>query len=128
MVTEASGDIWERLVRLAEDVPSFGLRQLGRKIVLTRQTDLVEDLGLVGDDAVEFMDAYASAFDVEAGDYKFSSYFGSERLWLLPGFSKAVRKNSITLGMLELAARTGTWDSLRLEQARASGVYEIEAR
>lgn len=114
-------------MRLAEDVPSFGLRQLGKKIVLTRHTDLVEDLGLVGDDAVEFMDAYAATFGIEPGDYKFSSYFGSERLWLLPGFSKAGRKSSITLGMLELAARAGIWDSVRLEQARVSGGYEIKA-
>lgn len=122
MVNEIS-DIWGRLVRLAENVPSFGLRQLGKKVVLTRLTDLVKDLGLMGDDAVEFMDAYASAFNVEAGDYKFSSYFNSERLWLLPGFSKNKRKKPITLGMLELAAKAGTWDSVRLEQARASGDY-----
>jgi len=128
MVNEASADIWERLVRLVEDVPSFGLRQLSRKMVLTRQTDLVEDLGLVGDDAVEFMDAYASAFNVEAGDYSFSSYFDSEQLWLLPGFSKAGQRNSITLGMLELTAMVGTWESVRLEQAEASGVYEIGMR
>jgi hypothetical protein len=122
MVNNAS-DIWGRLVRLAEGVTSFGLRQLGKKVVLTRQTDLVADLGLVGDDAVEFMDAYASEFDIEAGDYKFSSYFSPERLWLLPGFSKSKRVNLITLGMLELAAKAGTWDSVRLEQARASGSY-----
>jgi hypothetical protein len=122
MVNDAS-DAWGRLVRLAEDVTSFGLRQLGKEIVLTRQTDLVEDLGLVGDAAVDCMDAYASAFNIEAGDYKFFSYFGSERLWLSPGFFKSRRKNSITLGMLELAAKAGTWDSVRLEQARASGDY-----
>lgn len=122
MVNE-SPDIWGRLVRLAEGVASVGLRQLGKKIVLTRQTDLVEDLGLVGDDAVEFMDAYASMFNIEVGDYKFSSYFGAERLWLLPGFSRGRRKGSITLGMLELAAKAGIWDSRQLEQARVSGDY-----
>lgn len=126
MVNE-SADIWGRLVRLAQGVESFGLRQLGKKVVLTRQTDLVEDLGLVGDDAVEFMDAYASEFNIEAGDYKFSSYFGPERLWLLPGFSKGRRKISITLGMLELAAKVGVWDSRQLEQARASGDYGGDA-
>ncbi len=122
MVNEPS-DIWGRLARLVEDVASVGLSQLGKKIVLTRQTDLVEDLGLVGDDAVEFMDAYASTFNVGAGDYKFSSYFGPERLWLLPGFSRGKRKNSITLGMLESAAKAGVWDSVQLEQVRASCDY-----
>jgi hypothetical protein len=116
--------IWDRLVALVENFPSFGLRQLGKKIVSTRYTDLVEDLGLVGDDAVEFMDVYASAFNIDTGDYKFSSYFGPEQVWLAPGFSKGKRLNSITLGMLELAAKAGTWDSVRLEQARASGDYE----
>lgn len=114
---------WDQLMTLAENLPSFGLCQLGKKVVLTRQTDLVKDLGLVGDDAVEFMDAYASTFNIEVGDYKFSSYFGSEQLWLLPGFSRGKRKSSITLGMLELAAKVGTWDSVQLEQARASGNY-----
>lgn len=113
--------IWGRLVDLVENLPSFGLRQLGKKVVLNRQTDLVDDLGLVGDDAVEFMDAYADAFNIEVGDYKFSSYFGPERLWLLPGLSRGKRKGSITLGMLELAAKSGIWDSRQLERVRAFG-------
>lgn len=57
--------IWEQITRLVEDIPSIGVARVGRKLELTRQTDLVSDLGLVGDDAFEFMEKYASCLNVK---------------------------------------------------------------
>ena len=117
-------DIWENLLKLAEDIPTFGVRQLWKKPTLTRQTDLVADLGLIGDDALEFMEKYATAFSVESGDYDYLSYFCPEQLWVLPKFRKTKKKYIITLGMLELAAKTGVWNKEFLEIARSKNNYE----
>jgi hypothetical protein len=57
-------DIWSRLLALAETVPSMGARRLLNRSPLTLATELVADLGLIGDDAFEFMEAYAEAFGV----------------------------------------------------------------
>jgi Protein of unknown function (DUF1493) len=117
-------DVWERIVGLADEVPSVGLRQVAKKREFTRRTDLVLDLGLVGDDAIEFMDKYASEFDVKQGDYETSAYFDAEGLWLLPTFKKQKEKKKITLGMLYLAAKSGKWDSEKLNQAYLNNCYE----
>lgn len=117
-------DIWERIVRLAEEIPSVGFRQAGKGQELRRQTDLVSDLGLVGDDASEFMDRYASEFDVKQGDYDASAYFDAEGLWILPTFRKKKEKRHITLGMLYLAAKIGEWDSEKLNLAYLNDNYE----
>lgn len=117
-------DIWERIVRLAEESPSVGFRHVGKRQEFTRQTDLVADLGLVGDDASEFMDRYASEFDVKQGDYEASAYFDAEGLWILPTFRKKKEKRHITLGMLYLAAKTGDWDSEKLNRAYLTNRYE----
>ena len=117
-------DIWERIVWLAEEIPSVGFRQVGKKKEFTKQTDLVADLGLVGDDATEFMDRYATAFNVKQGDYETTAYFDAEGLWLLPGFRKRKEKKHITLGMLYLAVKSGVWDSAQLNHAYLNNQYE----
>lgn len=117
-------DIWERIVSLAQEIPSVGFKQVGKKKELTKQTDLVADLGLVGDDATEFMDKYAAAFDVKEGDYETSTYFDAEGLWLLPGFRKRKEKKHLTLGMLYLAVKNGVWDSEKLNHAYLNNQYE----
>lgn len=116
-------DIWAEILSLAQDPPSVPLKYLFKKPLLTRQTELVNDLGLTGDDAFEFMEKYATKFDIDKGDYEWSNYFDPEGLWLLPSFRKKQVKKPITLGMLELAARMGTWDSKTLEQAYSNDDY-----
>ncbi len=117
-------DIWERIVRLAEEIPSVGFRHVGKGQEFTRQTDLVSDLGLVGDDASEFMDRYASEFNIKQGDYEASTYFDAEGLWILPTFRKKKEKKHITLGMLYLAVKIGEWDSEELNRAYLNNQYE----
>jgi len=108
-------DIWENIVKLAEDVCSVEF-WIFKKKKMTRQTDLVDDLDLVGDDAFEFMEKYALDLDVERGDYDALLYFETEGLWLLPSFTKQREKKPLTLGMLELAAKMGYWDTESLNQ------------
>lgn len=109
--------LWNEILALVEELPTAGLSRLVGAQPLTRDTDLVADLGLVGDDAFEFMEKYAARLHVERGDYDASAYFDPEGLWILPRFGKRKPKKRITLGMLELAARDGEWNSARLDQA-----------
>lgn len=109
--------LWNEIVALVEEMPTAGLSRLVGAKQLTRETDLVADLGLVGDDAFEFMEKYAARLNVKRGDYDASAYFEPEGLWILPRFGKRKPKKRITLGMLELAARDGEWSSARLDRA-----------
>ncbi len=120
-------EIWVEILKLAEDPPSVPFKHLFNKPVLSRQTDLVKDLGLRGDDAFEFMERYATKFAINKGDYEWSNYFEPERLWLIPSFRKKSAKKPITLGMLELAARMSKWDSKILEQAYSNNDYQLKS-
>lgn len=109
-------DIWERIISLVE-------REVAppKTLVLTRETDLVEDLGLSGDDADDFMGKYAEEFAVDAGDFDFSAYFPPEGFDPIGIFGRLIsgsaKKNAIqplTLGMLEKAAQNGVWKTEEL--------------
>ncbi|MDA8445061.1 DUF1493 family protein [Paracidovorax valerianellae] len=119
----ATSELWKDLVQLASTVDTVGLRQLGKKIDYTPDTDLVKDMGLTGDDAFQFMETFASKFNVDKGDYRSSDYFGSEGLWLLSIFKKPAPTLPITLGMLFIAAREGNWDAQRLQKAHETRKY-----
>ncbi|BBA37016.1 uncharacterized protein sS8_5093 [Methylocaldum marinum] len=108
--------IWSRIVALVEKLPTKGFSRVMGSQELTRNTDLVSDLGLTGDDAFEFMEQYATLFAVKKGDYDSTNYFEAEGLWLLPRLRKQKPKMRITLGMLEAAAREGEWNSAKLNQ------------
>jgi hypothetical protein len=118
-------DVWNQIVALVKNIPSVGFKRVGRTQELKRQTDLVSDLGLVGDDAFEFMEKYASSLNVKKGDYDSSAYFDAEGLWLLPRFGKKKVKMHITLGMLELAAKEGEWNSAKLNRAYVDNAYVL---
>jgi Protein of unknown function (DUF1493) len=117
-MVEKESTVWGRILQLVENLPTVGLRQIGKAKVFTRQTDLVRDLGLVGDDAFEFMENYAACLNVKTGDFDWSDYFDPEGLWPLPKEGKPKKKKLITLGMLEMAAIDGEWDSNKLSQIK----------
>ncbi len=81
---------------------------------LSSQTRLVEDLQLVGDDAFEFIEAYAERFSVEAGDFSFEKFFPVEGFNPLAVIADIFRKPKqlapITIGMLVKAAAAGRWE------------------
>jgi len=98
-------------------VPTKAARHAGRPVPLDERTELVADLGLVGDDAFEFMERFAEEFQVDTGDFEFTRYFDAEGLSLHGLFKKTDVKPVITLGMLAMAAGLGVWDSRRLQAA-----------
>lgn len=105
---------------------------LPAKQVLTPDTDLLEDLGVDGSDGDDFMFSFCQHFQVAHGDLETGHHFGPEgfdslaMLRTLFGFGKrAAPLKPITLGMLLLAAESGTWDSAALEQARSNKAYAL---
>lgn len=115
VTTTPKKDTWTELEQFIRQFTS-----LPESFVLTRQTNLVDDLGLDGDDADEFMAAYAKQFNVEAGDFQYSDYFGPEGFNLIGSVLDLIRKKPplkpLTLGMLETAANMGEWDRKQLNQ------------
>lgn len=119
-----SEEIWNRLVEFTENeiTPKTGA-------VLSRETRLVEDLGLIGDDADEFMGDFSKEFAVEGGDFEFSDYFppeGFDLVGMVGGlFSRDSEAGTITLGMPEHAAELGVWDTDRINSHLASGAEAV---
>jgi Protein of unknown function (DUF1493) len=102
-VSDFSKNTWNELLQFVRQFTS-----LPESFVLTRQTNLVNDLGLDGDDADEFMAAYTKHFNVEAGDFQYSDYFGPEGFDLIGDLiGKKPPLKPLTLGMLETAANMG---------------------
>ena len=82
---------------------------------LNRETRLEDDLGITGDDAIEFFDAFYEEFKVDLKTLNISKYFGSEGFglinlsWLLG--KKGVKRSAyeITLRDLENTLEAGKW-------------------
>ncbi|HUL21718.1 MAG TPA: DUF1493 family protein, partial [Thermodesulfobacteriota bacterium] len=45
---------------------------------LSEDTKLLQDLGMDGTDAVEFMEAFSEKFDVDMSEFEFKKHFGPE--------------------------------------------------
>lgn len=95
----------------------------------TPATTLFGDLGLDGDDALEFLAAFLDHFKVDEGDLVPARHFGGEGInpfrllgWLVGMGKKEPEPVPISLGMLLRAAQTGRWESAALELA-----YKAEA-
>ncbi|MEL6476160.1 MAG: DUF1493 family protein [Pseudomonadota bacterium] len=103
---------------------AFVQEQTGAEGPFTRGTDLAGDLGLDGDEAFDFVEAYAERFSVAPGDFEFHRYFGAEGfnpLALIAGlFRRAEAKAPLTLGMLEAAAQQGQWNTAQVERGGGS--------
>ena len=85
---------------------------------LTRETQLEHDLYLTGDDAVEFMEAFFSKFNVEFSNFDFSKYFDDEGFMInIRWFKRLIwgtpmpkrSKHKLTLGDLEKAIIDKKW-------------------
>jgi len=120
-------DIWNELVEFIREQTS-----ISPQFPIYRHTTLVADVGLDGDDADEFMDAYSKKFDVNAGDFQFSRYFGPEGFDLIGAVIDVMRRKPglkpLTIGMLELAAKMHNWDSKILEEAYLKNQYDANVK
>ncbi|VWB61003.1 acyl carrier protein [Burkholderia pseudomultivorans] len=118
-------DIWERLEAFTR--AELGRPMFGGKLDLQPASRLEQDLGVTGLDAVEFIDKWAEAFNVDAKDFPYRRYFGPEGQELLSSlvglFSKRHRRPArvpLTLGMLAEATRRGKWETEAIEASSGS--------
>ena len=88
---------------------------------LDDNTTLFGDLGIDGDDALEFLEAFAKEFDVDTSSLRVSDHFGPEGIpvttffrWIAVAFRRGTPEaraglQPITIGGLIGAARRGSW-------------------
>lgn len=96
-----SEEILNQLINLIE-------KKMGKyKHQITRETYLEKDLGISGDDAIEFLLDYGKKFNVNMSGFDFKKYFTPEGDSLLPTIIKTIsgKKESkikeLTVGDLE---------------------------
>lgn len=107
-----------------EHIKSFAVEQLwSLRHPLTEHTALAHDFGVAGHDGKEFMEAYASRFGVDLGQFDWLEYFGPEAggnplglaSYLYQRFVRGVPARQpvglpeISLGHLVLCANLGKW-------------------
>ncbi len=81
---------------------------------ITSSTRIREDLGVDGDDASEFMKAFAIRFQVDLAAFQLARHFGPEGSWspiyaLYCLFTGKGRTEPITVAQLVEAAERGIW-------------------
>lgn len=87
-----------------------------KKEKLTAGTRLLEDIGIDGDDAAEFIEVFSKKFDIDMTDFVFSEYFGPEAAfnpiiylyWFLFN-RKKLQHTTITLSDLVEAVQNKKW-------------------
>ncbi|MDX1937545.1 MAG: DUF1493 family protein [Flavihumibacter sp.] len=81
---------------------------------ITRETKLAEDLGVYGDDAVDFIIAYSKFFNVDVTKFMAADYFRAEGGIKLPSFLTTIfdgdKKKELTVGHLEKGILAGRLD------------------
>jgi hypothetical protein len=113
-------DTWVLIEAFARE--EFGKPLFGGQLTLTPATRLEADIRIAGIDAIEFIDKWATTFDIAATEFPYNRYFGSESFDLLGSlaglFSERFRPRPVvplTLGMLAEATRRGRWDTEEIE-------------
>ena len=109
-MTEASDD-----AGFEEELLGFVREETATRRPLALTTDLAKDLGIDGDDAMEFIRCFQARFNVDMSEFDFAAYFGAEGFDLVRlvvscaagGGSKA----PITIGLLLRAAKNRRWPS-----------------
>jgi len=111
-------DIFQNIVKLVE-------KKMGKyKMDLTPDIMLEKDLGITGDDAVEFILEFSENFKVDVSNFLFTEYFESEGDSILPDiirgiFNKKKRKSKeLTLGDLYNGAIAGKLNNEVLNQVK----------
>lgn len=83
---------------------------------ITMDTQIEHDLGITGDDAVDFMIAYGKAFNVDVSNFMAGDYFSGEGGSLLSTIigaftgKKESQKKALTVGHLEKGITSGRLD------------------
>ncbi len=69
---------------------------------VTEDAQLEDDLGVTGDDAVDFIIAYGKVFNVDVSNFMAADYFGSEGGMRLPLFLSSNKRTRKTLTVKHL--------------------------
>ena len=81
--------------------------------MLKLTTRVNHDLGLDGDDALEFMQTYADTYNIDLTNFVFLSYFGEEKginpVALIRYLLKGSELKPLTIEMLMDASISGVW-------------------
>jgi acyl carrier protein len=75
---------------------------------ITKETQIEDELGMTGDDAVEFMIAYGKTFNVDVTKFMAADYFGPEVGILFRLFKRS--RKILTVGHLEKGILAGRLD------------------
>jgi len=109
----ADDDIYARIKGMVVDHTRV------KEAVLTPRSRLLQDLGMDGDDAEEFLTAYAAEFGVDMTGFRFDDHFGPEAafdplvyLWWVLFDRKKLQLAPITLADLTRSAREKRWSAL----------------
>ncbi len=102
---------------LFDKLKSFVIKQTGvEDAEVTRDTQVENDLGVTGDDAVDFLIAYSKAFNVEVTKFMAADYFDGEGDKILPAIirtftGKKKKTNKVlTIAHLEKGIFAGRLD------------------
>ena len=89
------------------------------KSALSAETSINKDLGMDGDDGLEFMLAFSRRFAVDLGAFPYDNYFGNESAatpisiiaMIIRRFTtgKATKLSPLTLRQLAMAVENGSW-------------------
>jgi acyl carrier protein len=100
--------LFERIAALLVDQMRPG------PLPITMDTRLAEDLGMAGDDADEFFDAFRQTFEVDCSDLDLGACFGPEAGWspIATLISLFVRHHPPTVRVSDLvrAAKSHRWE------------------
>lgn len=88
---------------------------LFKKKEINRDTKLVFDLKITGDDADDFFIAFAEKFNVDVSGFKIGDYFGNEEDFVSSAINDLFRnkdkvRKSLNIGQLEKAIIAGRLD------------------
>lgn len=99
-------EIFEKIKQFAAKQASISNKNLNR------QTRVEQDLGVTGDDAIEFIIAFGKEFNVDISRFKFENHFRPEGIDVIGIIGtlfgkKKITKRHLTLGNLEEAVIVG---------------------
>ena len=70
-------------------------------VAIIASTEMQRDLGVYGDDAMEFLLAYSKAFHVDLSQFMAADYFDGEGMDILAWFKPSKKRKELTAGHLQ---------------------------
>ena len=111
--------------QISDELEEFIRRKLRYpdRLPIGPDTSVEDNLGVTGDDSPRFMEAFFDRFNVEPGDFDCNRYFEGEGVFdpfsaifrfLFRTVDEGVKREPLTVGMLQRAVDLGIWETARL--------------